>query len=133
MKTGVRTEAKFIVKPENKVVVCKLDVDMHLADYQCWFMLRASMWKTKAPKVDEFGKFTVTAIAKCNPKDEFNESVGRRVAESRAKAKAFKTAKNVWKCISEVLTKEILGASNMESNCEMAERFEMKHVKKLTE
>lgn len=30
MKTRVRTTSKFIVEPENKVVVCNMSVDMHL-------------------------------------------------------------------------------------------------------
>ena len=32
MKTRVRTTSKFIVKPENKVVVCNMSVDMQLFD-----------------------------------------------------------------------------------------------------
>ena len=33
---------------------------------------------------------TVVGIAKCSPNDEFNETTGRRIAESRAKAELFR-------------------------------------------
>ena len=90
MKTKLRTESKFIVKPENKVVVCIMKVDMQLTNSECWYSIDPKWWATKAPKVNYCGEFIVTAIARCNSEDTFDEATGKKIAESRAKSKAFK-------------------------------------------
>lgn len=133
MKTKVKTESKFIVKPENKVVVCNMKVDMQLMNSECWNHIDCDWWATKAPKVNHFGEFTVTAIARCNSEDTFDEATGKKIAESRAKAKAFKTAKNVWGCIFTGLRNQTDIAGAMAKHCEAVEEIEINHVKKLSE
>lgn len=132
MKTRVKTVAKFIVKPENKVVVCRMKVDMQLPQSDCWVNIDWDCWKTKAPMVSPYGEFTVTAKAKCNSDDTFDEVVGKRIAESRAKAKAFKIAKNVWTSIAENLANSTKKAVIMAKNCEVVEEVEVKHIEKLS-
>lgn len=132
MKTRVRTTSKFIVKPENKVVVCNMKVDMQLFNSECWRQIDPAWWATKAPMVNDFGKFTVTAKARCNSDDTFDEATGKKIAESRAKAKAFKTAKNVWGCIAVGLFNKATAAKGMCINCEAVEEIEIKHVEKLS-
>lgn len=131
MKTKVVTEPKFIVKPENKVVICNMRVDMKLMDSELWPVIRGQWWITKAPKVNDFGGFVVTAKARCNSVDTFDETVGKRIAESRAKAKAFKIAKNVWDCIVEGLYNSTKVAEERAKNCKIVEEVELKHVKEL--
>ena len=114
MKTRVRTTSKFIVKPENKVVVCNMSVDMQLL-------------------VNDFGEFIVTAKARCNSDDTFDEATGKKIAESRAKSKAFKTAKNVWDCIAKGFVENAKMAEVMTKNCAAVEEIEVNHVKKLSE
>ena len=131
MKT-VRTTSEFIVKPEEKVVICTMDVDMRLIKFDSWDMTDPSMWKAKAPMVDSiYGVFTVTAKARCNPNDTFNEVIGKRIAESRAKSKAFRIAKNVWSCIAEKLLDEYNISMKMYKNCAAMEEIESNHVKEL--
>lgn len=131
MRTRVKTTSKFIVKPENKVVVCNMSVDMQLMDSECWNHMDPAWWATKAPKVNQFGEFTVTAIARCNSEDTFDEATGKKIAESRAKAKAFKTAKNVWGCIFRGLRNQTDIAGAMAKHCEAVEEIENNHVSKL--
>ena len=133
MKTRVRTTSKFIVKPENKVVVCNMKVDMQLHESECWRYINADWWATKASKVNCFGEFTVTAIARCSSEDIFDEAIGKKIAESRAKSKAFKTAKNVWDCIAKGLVESAKMAEVMTKNCAAVEEIEVNHVKKLSE
>lgn len=133
MRTRVKTTSKFIVKPENKVVVCNMSVDMQLMDSECWNHMDPAWWATKAPKVNQFGEFTVTAIARCNSEDTFDEATGKKIAESRAKAKAFKTATNVWLCITKGLKEQANIAGTMAKNCELVREVEVKHVEKLSE
>lgn len=133
MRTRVRTTSEFIVKPENKVVVCHMKVNMQLFDSGCWVQIDPAWWATKAPMVNDFGEFTVTAKARCNSDDTFDEATGKKIAESRAKAKAFKTAKNVWGCIFTGLMTQANMAGAMSKHCEAVEEIEIKHVKKLSE
>ena len=133
MKTRLRTKSEFIVKPENKVVVCIMKVDMQLIDSGCWCLINPKWWATKAPMVNDYGEFTVTAKARCNPNDTFDEVIGKRIAESKAKTKALKIAKNVWNCIAKGLTEKANIANIMAKNCAAMEEIESNHVKELSE
>lgn len=82
--------------------------------------------------VNDYGEFTVTTKARCNSDDTFDETVGKRIAESRAKAKAFKIAKNMWNCIAKDLTERANIASTLAKNCAVVEEIEVKHVKMLS-
>ena len=133
MKTKLRTDSEFIVKPENKVVVCNMEASMQLFDSNLWSYTDTDWWATKAPMVNGYGEFTVTAKARCNPNDTFDEVTGKRIAESKAKTKAFKIAKNVWNCIAKSLTKKANIANTMAKNCAAMEEIESNHVKELSE
>ena len=133
MKTKLRTNSEFIVKPENKVVVCNMRASMQLFDSILWGYTDPEWWATKAPMVNGYGEFTVTAKARCNPNDTFDEVTGKRIAESKAKTKAFKIAKNVWNCIAKGLTKKANIANTMAKNCAAMEEIESNHVKELSE
>lgn len=133
MKTNLRTDSEFIVKSENKVVVCNMRVSMQFFDSILWCYIDPDWWATKAPRVNSSGEFTVTAKARCNPNDTFDEVTGKRIAESRAKTKAFKIAKNVWNCIAKGLTEKANIANTMAKNCAAMEKIESNHVKELSE
>lgn len=134
MKTKVITEPEFIVKSENKVVVCKMKVDLQLYYLDTiWGYTAHEWWKTKAPMVNRSGEFIVTAKARCNSEDTFDEEKGKKIAESRAKAKAFKIAKNVWNCIAKSFIEKAKIAEVMTKNCAAVEEIEVNHVKKLSE
>ena len=77
--------------------------------------------------VNHFGEFTVTAKAKCNSDDTFDEAIGKRIAEARAKVKAFKIAKNVWSCIAKDFAEQTQIAERMMKSCEEVEKIEFKH------
>ena len=133
MKTKLKTESKFIVKPEEKVVVCVMNADIQLLKFDSWDMIKISDWKAKAPMVNNScGMFTVTAKAKCATDDKFDEVIGKRIAESRAKSKAFRIAKNVWSCIAEKLLNEYNISMEMCKNCEAMEKIETNHAKELS-
>ena len=131
MKTKLKVETEFIVKPENRVVVCIMKADMQLYTLGIFQNIEYKMWKAKAPMVDACGGFTVTAISKCNSNDVFDEAVGRKIAESKAKIKAFKIAKNVWSSIAEAVLKDYNTVIKMSISCAAMEVFETKHKEKL--
>ena len=90
------TKANYIVNPEKKVVVCVLECNMQLQKHPAWCDIYPNMW-ANLPLVDNNGTFKVRAIARCNEEDTFDEEAGKRIAESRAKGKAFATAAKVYK------------------------------------
>lgn len=132
-RNRVKTESNFIVKEENKVVVCIMDVSMQLEKSEVWRYIDSDFYSKKAPMVNYNGEFRVTAKARCNSEDTFDIETGKRIAESRAKAKAFRIAKNVWKCIAKSFINNAKIAEQMMNNCTLAEEIENKHTEKLIE
>lgn len=132
MKNHVKIEATFKVDEENKVVVCIMKCDMQLMDSKFWSAIPIDLWKNKLPKVDSWGNFIVTAKARCNAEDAFDVVTGRRIAESRAKAKAFKTAQKVYSHIADYMIGIYKEVGNLKKACNIAYDVEVKHVEELT-
>jgi hypothetical protein len=44
--------------------------------------------------------FDVSAFSKCHPDDKFSETKGKRLAESRCKAKIFSKSKRILQCLA---------------------------------
>lgn len=132
MKNHVKTEATFKVDEANKVVICIMKCDMQIMDSKFWSAIPIDLWKNKLPKVDVYGCFTVTAKARCNAEDAFDVVTGRRIAESRAKAKAFKTAQKVYGHITDYMMSIYKEAGNLKRACNIAYDVEVKHIEELT-
>lgn len=83
MKVVFVGEPKFIVKESTKTVVCIMKV-------------LVNAWKSSQNNV--FGKeselITVKGFSKCHPEDKFDEVIGKRIAESRAKKEAYREGRN---------------------------------------
>lgn len=131
MKNRVKiTKANYIVNPEKKVVVCVLECDMQLQKHPAWYDIYPNMW-ANLPLVDLNGTFKVRAIARCNEEDAFNEEVGKRIAESRAKGKAFATATKVYKEIEKYFLNCAALVNESVEACEQTVRVEEAHVESL--
>lgn len=126
------TDTKFHVDTENKVVVCELKVDMQIYKNPAYYAINGNMWRKKLPHVNWDGQFTVRAKARCNASDTFDETVGKRIAESRAKAKMFSIAQRVWGECYKVLTCYAAECSRSIQACLEAKRIEENHVKELS-
>lgn len=134
MRNRVRiTETKFHVDTTNKVVVCELECDMQMHKHPAWPIIDSTMWKKKFPNVSYDGEFTVKAKARCNASDTFDETIGKRIAESRAKTKMFKTASKVWRLCSEELSKLSKQCALSAASCIDSMFIEHKHVKELVQ
>lgn len=132
MKTWIEiTSEKYYVNPTSRVVVCTLTFDLHIENHPSWACISATMWEKKYPNIT-WGKLNkVKAIAKCNSLDTFDEVKGRRIANSRAKAKMFKIAQGVWAEIAKTLYEMAYRCSVTGSACHEAEKLERDHVKEL--
>lgn len=124
------TKANYIVNPEKKVVVCVLECDMQLCKHPAWDHIYFNMW-ANLPLVDNRGTFKVGAIARCNEEDAFNEEAGKRIAESRAKGKAFATAAKVYKEIEKYFLNCAALVNESVEACEQAVKVEKAHVELL--
>lgn len=124
------TKANYIVNPEKKVVVCVLECDMQLCKHPAWDHIYFNMW-ANLPLVDNSGTFKVRAIARCNEEDAFNEEAGKRIAESRAKGKAFATAAKVYKEIEKYFLNCAALVNESVEACEQAVKVEKAHVELL--
>ena len=124
-------KSSFHVDEANKVVVCTLECDMQLDKHPAWNSIDCGMFKN-IPYANWYGKFTVKAKARCNATDTFSVETGKRIAESRAKAKMFNTTSRIYKLCSDALTKLAKECSNSSVACEQASMIENDHVLDLT-
>ena len=131
MKNRVKiTKANYIVNPEKKVVVCVLECDMQLRKHPAWCDIYPNMW-ANLPLVETNGTFKVRAIARCNEEDAFDEGAGKRIAESRAKGKAFATAAKVYKEIEKYFLNCAALVNESVEACEHTVNVEEAHVELL--
>ena len=92
MKTYLKfSEPVFHVNHEQKVVTCTVECEIDTYNHPAWRLIDLYSWVREFPKVDK-GKFTVKAKARCHDIDDFDETKGRHLAESRAKYKAYSIA-----------------------------------------
>lgn len=124
------TKANYIVNPEKKVVVCVLECDMQLCKHPALDDIYSNMW-ANLPLVSNNGTFKVRAIARCNEEDSFDEEAGKRIAESRAKGKAFATAAKVYKEIEKYFLNCAALVNESVEACEQAVKVEKAHVELL--
>lgn len=124
------TNANYIVNPEKKVVVCVLECDMQLKKHPAWVDIYPNMW-ANLPLVAPNGTFKVRAVARCNEEDTFDEGAGKRIAESRAKGKAFATAAKVYKEIEKYFLNCAALVNESVEACEQTVKVEEAHVELL--
>lgn len=124
-------KSSFHVDEANKVVVCTLECDIQLEKHPAWNAIDNGMFK-KIPYVNWSGEFITKAKARCNATDTFNAETGKRIAESRAKAKMFSISSKVYKLCSDALTKLAKECSKSSVACEQAMMIENDHVLELT-
>ena len=132
MKNSVHvSKTEYHVDKENKVVLCTLHVDTQLHKHPAWLSISREFFAKRFPFISYDGEFIVKAKARCNKEDEFDEVIGKRIAESRAKVKAFSIARRMWASITKAMKRFTLQCSNTMHACGEAETKEREHVKEL--
>lgn len=127
------TETIYKVDETNKVVLCILKCNMQLDKHPSWNHIATNMFQKHLPHVNWEGKFSAKGKAKCNAKDMFDIIKGKRIAESRAKVKMFKTAGQVYSYLATALLNLAQACNNSEKACTEALKKEILHVQDLTE
>lgn len=132
MKNRVNvTQTKFYVNASQGIVVCVLQVDMQLGKHPSFEWFAEESFIKKLPFVSRFGKFEVKGVSKCNVDDTFDEELGKRIAESRAKSKAYTIASKVYECLSDDLLKKAETLTESMAACLFAGDVEDDHIKEL--
>ena len=132
MKNRVNiTQTKFYVNASQGIVVCVLQVNMQLRKHPSYETFDEDSFMKKLPFVSRQGTFEVKGISKCNVDDVFNEELGKRIAESRAKSKAYTIAAKVYECLSDDLLKESEALTESMAACLFAGDVEDDHIKEL--
>lgn len=127
MRTLVKIEkTHYYVNEESKVVVCTLECDMQLINNPAWPHIAEVMNKfiQKNPNVKWNGEFTVKAKARCCSADKFDVEKGKRLAESRAKVKMYRTAMRVYLFCKDEILKSAAVCGSYASACHSAQNDE---------
>lgn len=125
------TKTTFHVDEVNKVVICSLECDMQMRKHPAYNCFPSKAFQKRMPLVGWDGEFTIRAKARCNATDTFDVEKGKRLAESRAKAKMFSVAERVWQEIAQYLGNMIHECVKTAKACTLAKDIEGNHVKEL--
>lgn len=125
------TKTTFRVDEVNKVVICSLECDMQMYKHPAYGCFTDMAFDKRMPFVKWNGEFTVRAKARCNATDTFDVEKGKRLAESRAKAKMFSVAERVWQEVEQYLAKMANECARTALACTLAKDIEGNHVKEL--
>ena len=132
MKSNLKIEKiDYRVNEEKRTVACILTCDMQLRKHPAYDNYICYQWTKIMPKVNSSGRFTVSATAKCYEGDTFNVETGKRIAESRAKKKAFGIARKVYSEIYFKIMEAITSVMMSEEACHIAEGVEEGHIEEL--
>lgn len=132
MKNRVHViDATYYIDEVNKVVVCKLKCDMQMFKHPAYYYISRDDYKKRFPLVSGEGTFNVVAKAKCNATDTFNVEKGKRLAESRAKAKMLHVAERVWATIAKAIAVKAEDCIKTANACLKAKNIELNHVREL--
>lgn len=132
MKNRVRIIKKeFKVDEKNKVVVCELFFTLQLLGSEAIPNIMDIPGKMAKDAVSMGDALVCRGKARCSSDDTFDETVGCRIAECRAKIKMFKVARNVWKTLGNDLAERVLSCHTLSNACDVARDIETWHLKKL--
>lgn len=126
------SDIKYIVKPEEGIVICSMSASANLNWLDRNNLSYSFDWiRNKFPNMDLNGKFKVKGVAKCDKDDTFNVVLGKRIAESRAKHKAFKRVTVIHNWLNEKFYEKLKMYEEIISNCEHAAETEITHINSL--
>lgn len=124
-------DSTYKVIPDKGIVVCILRCTTGVDNTDIWNITQTKWWEKRLPNVDYRGIFTVRAKATCCKDDKFDEVIGKRIAESRAKAKAYRTAYKFWSICAKNIGNMVKFCNSTASACSVAFCKEEDHIKEL--
>lgn len=132
MKNRVRIIKKeFKVDEKNKVVVCELLFTLQLLGSEAIPNIMDIPGRLAEEAISMGDTLVCRGKARCSSDDTFDEAVGCRIAECRAKTKMFKVARNVWKTLGDDLVERAASCHILGDACNAAMNIEKEHLKEL--
>ena len=117
----------YKVDEANKTIVCIINWDMQPEKSPIPFWVF-----TEAKCNNALTTNTSVGISKCHLDDTFDVVKGKRIAESKAKAKMYRKAAKVWDKTFKFLTmKWLIDIHNRQTACVKAYCGELAHIKDL--
>ena len=135
-KTGLTFVSKtFNYNEDKQTIVCILKGTLNTYSFYNKYNIdiQSNWYKKKCPELNYAGDFTVIGIATCSNSDTYNEEVGKRIAESRAKVQAYNIAKRFYSCVADKIQKQLEFIEEKEAACNLIQVFEKNHVAELIE
>lgn len=83
------------------------------------------------PEISPSGTFTCIATTTCKPTDKYNETVGRRIAETKAQQKVYAKANKIYYNIISYLHQKTIDMDILFTNCRFLQRRATLHVEVL--
>lgn len=98
---------KYIIKKDKGIIICKIytisDITLYKnIDYN---QIDSKLKKLFSHKFEDTIVFT--AVAKCSKHDEYNELIGKRIAESKCKRKIYNHYLKVYQQLYNMLIQDI--------------------------
>lgn len=132
MKNRVRIIKKeFKVDEKNKVVVCELLFTPQLLGSEAVPNIMDIPGRLAKEAISMGDTLVCRGKARCSSDDTFDEAVGCRIAECRAKTKMFKVARNIWKALGDDLVERAVSCHILGGACNAAMNIEKEHLKEL--
>lgn len=114
---------KYIIHEHNRTVTCIMKCDFPNLPFNEKVYRKFNLGLCR--------DFTVRGVAKCRPGDNYNEQTGCRIAESKAKLKAFKKAEKIMRTYRENVLSEMCNTEHSIRFFEEEYRREDCHYSKL--
>ena len=123
-------ETKYYVNKEKKTIVCLLSFEVkdpeNFIEERLIALAINKLYRDKYP-----WEFTSKGLAKCSDDDTFDEVLGKRIAESKAKKAAYKIAMRIRYAVMEQLSKLVDKNNAIYDNLKKNVQNEHEHLDKL--
>lgn len=136
MKTHIKlSEPEYIINVETREISCYIEAQAQLEIFNFLFFDNVSMYKKLMKKFqmtgyDDFVGFT--GVARIKDGDIWDETLGKRIAESKCKRSIYQFYKKVFRFIWQQLMNELCEFDCILDAVWTANNTEEKHFKQLT-
>ena len=127
-------EPKFYVNEEKKTVVCKLDcrinfINGSIPPYAIYYIYDSMLDSVPASRMD--CGFEVIGVSKLDPRDNFDENIGKKVARAKAESKAYEYAsQNMYKAFTKFINELGTAANNFFKKTESVTEHNLRYLEK---
>lgn len=128
IKLSFDGDPQFFINKENKTIACKirshinLPSELHLLSNYAFF---------KHDGGDRPYVFTTVGVAKLHEGDEWNEELGKRIAEAKAKRQAYAAGFNYANSILLDAIKDLRSVVELRNNMKSLREHEVEHFNEL--